>query len=330
MYSKNRRSYDALLKIAGKCDEFSLQHFIVTADDLEKVLTKPSQQMIQTLNEILIATTYTQEIKELKINFQSKGFWDSKLKLDVDRCQNKVFEQLEQEQNSSEFDLKQKTKSYYFNFDKFDRAEESDETSIQEAKEEEDDFGTTLNPVQVTVLKVNHNQEKSEFKARFLDILKESSDEDFDSLMETLFVKEMFYNNWSYYEGQIIRRFFLPYLFYMISMLCFLTFTLIEDISEKNMNGRVFHMTYYPLIVCCLGLTIKQIVSEIKQFKRSATLSEYLTLWNFVDITCIILNIVIMLLNFLDVTMISNSENRITLFSLSWLVVDHEKGSINV
>ena len=82
--------------------------------------------------------------------------------------------------------------------------------------------------------------------------------------METLFVKAMFYANWDYYQGQIIRRYFLPYVFYMISMLCFLTYTLVEYISDKNINGCAFHMTYYPLLVCCIAFSIKQIDSEIK------------------------------------------------------------------
>ena len=68
-------------------------------------MSKPSQQIIQALNEILIATTYTQEIKELQINSEMIGFWDNRMKLDVDHCQKKILEQLEEEQNS-EFDLK--------------------------------------------------------------------------------------------------------------------------------------------------------------------------------------------------------------------------------
>ena len=147
-------------------------------------------------------------------------------------------------------------------------------------------------------------------------------------LMETLFVKAMFYENWKYYQRQIIRRYFLPYLFYMISMSCYLTFTLLEDLSDKNINGCVFHMTYYPLLVCCLGFSIKQIETEIKFFHLHGT--NYLTLWNIIDITYITLNIVIMLLNFIDVMIFSNSDDRITLFTLSWFVVDHDKGTINV
>ena len=49
----------------------------------------------------------------------------------------------------------------------------------------------------VKVLKVNCNQKKSEFNAKFLDILR--SAENFDELMETQFVKAMFYENWNYY-----------------------------------------------------------------------------------------------------------------------------------
>ena len=57
------------------------------------------------------------------------GFWDKRFKLDVGHCQNKVLEQLEEEQNT-ELDLIQKTKSYFFNFDEYDSAEESDEALI--------------------------------------------------------------------------------------------------------------------------------------------------------------------------------------------------------
>ena len=90
------------------------------------------------------------------------------------------------------------------------------------------------------------------------------SDEDFDELMETKFVKAMFFTKWSYYKSKIISGYFLPYVFYMISMLCFLTYALLDEISNKNINGCVFHLTYYPLLVCCLGFSIKQINSEIK------------------------------------------------------------------
>ena len=48
------------------------------------------------------------------------------------------------------------------------------------------------------------------------------------------------------------------------------------------------------------------------------------------DTTYITLNIVIMLLNFIDVMMLSNSKDQITLFTLSWFVVDQDKGTINV
>ena len=68
-------------------------------------MSKPSQQIIQALKEILIATTYTLEIKELKINFLSMGFWDNRLKLDVDQCQHQVLELLKKAYDS-EFDLK--------------------------------------------------------------------------------------------------------------------------------------------------------------------------------------------------------------------------------
>ena len=51
------------------------------------------------------------------------GFWDNKMKLDVDHCQKKIFEQLEEEQNS-EFDLKRKAASYFLNFYEYSVEEE--------------------------------------------------------------------------------------------------------------------------------------------------------------------------------------------------------------
>ena len=82
--------------------------------------------------------------------------------------------------------------------------------------------------------------------------------------MKTKFVKSMFDANLKYYQKEIIRRYFLPYVLYMISMLLFLTFALHEDISNRNINGCVFHLIYYPLLVCCIVFTIKQIEAEIE------------------------------------------------------------------
>ena len=90
MYYKRRINYDTLLNIANKCNEFSLQNFLVTADDLQQVLSKPTQQICQALNEIFIATTYTLEIKELKIFSDMIGFWHNRMKIDEDQCLEKV------------------------------------------------------------------------------------------------------------------------------------------------------------------------------------------------------------------------------------------------
>ena len=59
----------------------------------------------------------------------------------------------------------------------------------------------------------------------------------------------------------------------------------------------------------------------------------YLTFLNIMDVTYITLNILIMLLNFSDVMMLSNSDvrrqERIKLL-ISWLVVDYDNGTISL
>ena len=118
----------------------------------------------------------------------------------------------------------------------------------------------------------------------------------------------------------------------MISMQCFLMYALLEDTSDRNVNGFVFHLVYYPLFVCCFVFSIKQIDSEIKQLNR-LKLDKYLTLWNLVDVTYIALNILIMLMNFKDVMVLdfgdSGGDGKIKLFTLSWLFNPNE-GSIHL
>ena len=204
---------------------------------------------------------------------------------------------------------------------------EAQESSL---KDEKDELGATRNPVSVKVLKIN--QKESEFSLKLLDYLRKIPAEDFDELMETKFVKAMFFSKWNYYQSKIISWYFLPYVFYMTSMLCFLWFTLLEDISERNINGCAFHAVYYPLFCCCLGFSLKQILSEIKQRKTHDTFYDYLSIWNLVDVTYITLNIIIMLMNFADVMRLEfgDPEGGISLLSLSWFVVDREKGSLSI
>ena len=82
--------------------------------------------------------------------------------------------------------------------------------------------------------------------------------------METKFVRAMYFTNWKKYQSKIISGYFLPYVFYMTSMLFFLIYTMVDGILDRNINGCVFHLIYYPLLVCCLGFSMKQINSEIK------------------------------------------------------------------
>ena len=83
LYSQRLKSRDIILEIASYCDQFSLQNFFISQDEVGQVLKNPSPQVVKAFDNILIETPFTKQIITLDIAQDSRliSFWDKTFKL---------------------------------------------------------------------------------------------------------------------------------------------------------------------------------------------------------------------------------------------------------
>ena len=97
---------------------------------------------------------------------------------------------------------------------------------------EEDNLDTVPIEVTVKMLKVNQfiDEQPLNFNDELLRTLEKIVD---DSTITTTFVDAIFKANWSWYQREIIRTLIVPFVAYLISILCFLMYALRDDIFKK-------------------------------------------------------------------------------------------------
>ena len=84
---------------------------------------------------------------------------------------------------------------------------------------------------------------------------------------------------------------------YISAMLTWIVYALTDATFEKPIN----QMFYYPLLGYCLIFIINQARCEYIQWKNSETNMEYFSdYWNMNDLTYLILNILVMMMNVFD------------------------------
>ena len=84
---------------------------------------------------------------------------------------------------------------------------------------------------------------------------------------------------------------------YIFAMLTWIVYALTDATFEKPIN----QMFYYPLLGFCLIFIMNQARCEYIQWKNSETNMEYFSdYWNMNDLTYLILNILVMMMNVFD------------------------------
>ena len=84
---------------------------------------------------------------------------------------------------------------------------------------------------------------------------------------------------------------------YIFAMLTWIVYALTDSTFEKPIN----QMFYYPLLGYCLIFIMNQARCEYIQWKNSETNMEYFSdYWNMNDLTYLILNILVMMMNVFD------------------------------
>lgn len=68
LYSNNTKSRDLILDIASHCKYFSLSSVFISQQEVEKILQQPTPPVIAAFDNILIETSYTKQIKTLKMS----------------------------------------------------------------------------------------------------------------------------------------------------------------------------------------------------------------------------------------------------------------------
>ena len=111
------------------------------------------------------------------------------------------------------------------------------------------------------------------------------------AIVKTNFVKFVLNGFWETYFKKIFLSQFIPSLFYQMSMLSYLTYTL-----QSDQDSVEYQIIYYPLLGFTLAFKMNLVMTEIRQWQHSDSNWEYLlSIWNLNDLVYLILNFVVII-----------------------------------
>lgn len=91
IYSQHKaKSKNLIFTIAGHCRQFSLAKELITQADLQKVLTQPTEQIIDALDQMMTQSEFCAQIHTLAIDQSMVSFESSQFKMGTKDCQRIV------------------------------------------------------------------------------------------------------------------------------------------------------------------------------------------------------------------------------------------------
>ena len=118
------------------------------------------------------------------------------------------------------------------------------------------------------------------------------------AILQTDFVNSLLEGYWETYKAKILITQFVPFLFYLGSMINWMVYALDDDSQNRPL---LYHFVYFPLLGFCFMFIINQIICEYVQIREASSIREHFSnYWNMNDLCYLVLNITVMSCNMFD------------------------------
>ena len=237
-------------------------------DDIKKLLSKPTMQVVKTFDNILVDTQYTRQIITLDISPEERltTFWCKKFRLSPQECQNRTTRKL-----------------------RVDMGVEDDEIMMNQV---------TVKMMEIGWLKAGGKN--------FLDLVEAINDTSNTEIQATRFVSSLLSGYWDIYKTKIFWTQFLPYVFYMIGIHFFLVNALKDPGDQDTEMAMAMYCPLFGY--CAMFIINQAKTELIQWRNCETNSEYFTDYWNINDLVYLILNTLVLICNFLSLIPLYNQR----------------------